>query len=217
MKRLFGSKATMLTSIFAVLAFVGMLAAVANVTNFHKVQLDENQLLDSSATLRLYTGSTNVMNGALGFGDGGTVTSITLPTTTTGPNFGLKVPVSNVGAAVELGDILIATATLASGQYTGTAQVCKSTATVSTTGGPSYAVVGVAAGSIAAGAQGWMTPLGGGYAVVKATGAIAWGNVIVSSGAGFGIAAAPTAGCDFAIAISSKSATAVAGVLCIMK
>lgn len=131
------------------------------------------------------------------FGNNALVASVTLPTTTTGSNFAMQVPVYNVGAAVTQGDILIAS-------NTGTGYVTKGTATSGLT-----SIVGVAAASIASGANGWMVPRGGGYAVVHTTGTVSIGDILVSTVATAGYFAAnntPTAGTSIATAMSTGNA-----------
>jgi hypothetical protein len=122
----------------------------------------------------------------------------TLPTKTTAQKFALKVPVYNVGAtALTLGDLLISSAT-------GTGYVQISTATNGLT-----SIVGVAAASIASGAKGWMIPLGGGFGVVKTTGTINIGDLLVSTSTAngrCGASASPATGSIVGRAMSSGTA-----------
>jgi hypothetical protein len=135
--------------------------------------------------------------GPVKMGSSETGSSATVPTTTTGANFSKWVPVYNVGAAVTQGDILIAS-------NTGTGYVALAGLTNDLT-----TIVGVAAESIASGAKGWMVPRGGGFAIVKTTGAVAIGDILVSSapiggsGGRAGSDTTPTTGADFATAMSA--------------
>ena len=130
-------------------------------------------------------------------GDNSTVTSVTMPTTTTGSNFSQWVPVYNVGAAVTQGDVLIAS-------NTGTGYVMAGIASSGATN-----VVGVAAESIASAAKGWMVPLGGGYAVVHTTGTVAIGDILVTTTSAAAYLAtnnSPSAGTTVAKAMSAGTA-----------
>lgn len=129
--------------------------------------------------------------------DNSTVTSATLPTTSTGANFSTWVPVYNVGAAVTQGDVLIAS-------NTGTGYVMAGIASSGLTN-----VVGVAAESIASAAKGWMVSLGGGYAVVHTTGTVAIGDVLVTTTSAAAYLAtnnSPSAGTVVAKAMSAGTA-----------
>jgi hypothetical protein len=139
-----------------------------------------------------------VMSIATKRGDNSTVTSITLPTTTTASNYAQWIPVYNVGtAAAVAGDVLCSSNT-----GTGYVQVCPAT-----TGATN--VVGVAAAAIATVTKGWMVPRGGGYAVVHTTGTVNIGDLLVSTSSASGYATgntAPTSGTDFGTAMSAGTA-----------
>lgn len=202
-------------------AFVGVMpvwkyvraAQVASATNVTYLQLDGNAIYDSDGTQRLSIGSSNVLTGQLIMsgpsiaGDSATGTSVTLPTITTGSNFARWVPVYNVGAAVIAGELLISS-------NTGTAYVRGGPATTDLTN-----VVGVAAAAIASGAKGWMVPRGGGYAVVLASGTVNIGDILVSSATWAGYGAAdntPTAGANYATAMSANTTGSGSGILAII-
>lgn len=132
------------------------------------------------------------------YGNNAVTASVTLPSILTGSQFAQQVPVYNVGAAVTLGDVLIAS-------NTGTGYVAAGTATDAL-----KTIVGVAAGSIASGAKGWMVPRGGGYAVIKTTGTVAIGDILVSTGAAAGYLtgqASPVAGSIVATAMSAGTSS----------
>lgn len=191
-------KHNILSSALIITAFIGLVMGARYVTNFDKIQLDQNEILDSGGTTRLFTGARNTVNGPIAFGNASTTASVTRPTSTTGANFANWVPVYNVGVAVTLGDVLIAS-------NTGTGYVSKSAATNDLT-----TVVGVAAESIASGATGWMVPRGGGFAIVKTTGTVAIGSTLVTTTTAAGYAGAdstPTTGADFATAMEAGTAS----------
>jgi len=188
-------------------------AIVCAVYTYQKFLVDGTEIyeLQSDGSLELAGGiqvdDYAIIDGPVKQGDSGTGASVTLPTTTTGSNFGNWVPVYNVGSAVIQGQLLISS-------NTGTAYVMGAPATLDLLN-----VVGVAAESIASGAKGWMVPRGGGYAVVLASGAVNIGDVLISSGASAGYAwsdVSLTVGSGVARAMSSKSAGSGAGVLAIM-
>ncbi len=131
------------------------------------------------------------------YGNNALVTSVTMPSILTGSQFAQQVPVYNVGAAVTLGDVLIAS-------NTGTGYVMAGIASSGATN-----VVGVAAASIASGAKGWMVPLGGGYAVVHTTGTVAIGDILVTTTSAAAYLAtnnSPSAGTTVAKAMSAGTA-----------
>ena len=131
-------------------------------------------------------------------GSNGTASSVTLPTAVTGSNFADWVPCYNpTSSAIPVGSVLVAS-------NTGVAYVNISPATIDLTG-----VVGVAAAEIPATSNGWMVPRGGGYVVVKTTGTVAIGDVLITSGtvAGrLGVDNTPTTGADVAIAMDAGTA-----------
>lgn len=131
-------------------------------------------------------------------GGSSTISAVTLPTTTTASNFSQWLPVYNVGSAAAVqGSVLCSSNT-----GTGYVQVCPAT-----TGATN--VVGVAAEAIATVSNGWMVPRGGGYAVVKTTGTVNIGDLLVSTSSASGYATgntAPTSGTDFGTAMSAGTA-----------
>lgn len=136
-------------------------------------------------------------SGPTRYGNNASIASVTMPSILTGSQFAQQVPVYNVGAAVTLGDVLIAS-------NTGTGYVMAGIASSGLTN-----VVGVAAASIASGAKGWMVPLGGGYAVVHTTGTVAIGDVLVTTVSAAGYLAtnnSPGAGTTVAKAMSAGTA-----------
>lgn len=164
----------------------------------------EKYVLYQSGAIQNQSSITTV--GPIEMGDNQTAASATLPTTTTGSNFGMWVPAYNVGAAVTQGDVLCSS-------NTGTGYVAKCPATTDLT-----SVVGVAAASIASGANGWMVPRGGGYAVVHTTGTVNIGDCLVSTITASGYLTGdttPTTGADVATAMSAGTASG-GSVLAIM-
>lgn len=162
-----------------------------------------------SQIYELYSDGTVTIAGPLKSGNNYTGASVTLPTTTTGSNFGKWVPVLNIGAAVTQGTVLVS-----SNVAGGIAYVNTGAATTALT-----TVVGVAAESIASGAKGWMVPLGGGYAVVKTTGTVNIGDVLVTTTSSAGYLtgnATPVTGSDIAVAMSVGT-SAGGTILAIMK
>lgn len=154
------------------------------------------------------TPSSITLGGPLKFGSEEVATAATLPTTTTGSNFGDWVPVYNVGAAVIQGQLLISS-------NTGTAFVAGGPATQDLTN-----IVGVAAEAIASGAKGWMVPRGGGYAVILGSGTIAIGDILVSSAAAAGYGWSdntPTAGASIGRAMSTNTSGSGNPILAIME
>lgn len=187
----------------ALLITIGISLAYATVTYVQSFKVGGNYvwILES-------TGAT-LQTGAMKSGNTLTGSSLTLPTTVTGSNFSRWVPVKNIGSsAVIQGQILIAS-------NTGTGFVMGAPATLDLTN-----TVGVAAEGIASGATGWMVPRGGGYAVILASGTIAIGDVLVSSGATAGYAwsdTTPTTGAQLAIAMSANTSGSGNPILAIIE
>lgn len=190
--------------------FIGILSALVLIPltyalatySFQRYVVNDSQIYD------LRSDGTLTLAGPIKSGNNDTGASVTLPTTTTGAQFSRWVPVYNVGAAVTQGDLLISS-------NTGTAYVRVAPATLDLTN-----VVGVAAEAIASGANGWMIPRGGGYAIVHASGTISIGDVLVSSGATSGYAwsdTTPTSGAGVAIAMSANTSGSGNGILAIME
>lgn len=131
-------------------------------------------------------------------GNTATGSGVTLPTTTTGSNFASWVPIYNAGStALAQGDVIMAS-------NTGTGYGIKGTATSGLT-----SIIGVAAEAISATTNGWMVPRGGGYAVVKTTGTVNIGDLLVStiSAAGYLTGStSPTSGTDVGTALSAGTA-----------
>ena len=190
---------------------VGVLTAATAqyVTNLGILQLDQNEIRDSSGTSRIFLISSRLINnGPFAHGDSSTTSSITLPTTTTGASFSHQVPVYNPTAStLPQGTALISS-------NTGAGYVNITGTTIDLTG-----VIGVAAADIAATSKGWMIPVGGGYAIVLTTGTVAVGDVLVTSGtvAGrLGTDNTPTTGAEVAVAMTAGVA-AGSSILAIMK
>lgn len=151
-------------------------------------------------------GSTS-QTGPQKFGSTPTGSAVTLPTVATGSQFGTWIPAYNAGPAVTQGTVMCSSTT-------GTAYVGICTASSGLT-----SVAGVAAESIASATKGWIIPLGGGYAVVKTTGTVAIGDVLVTTVSAAGYLATnntPTSGT--AVAVAMSAGTAAGGTaLAIMK
>lgn len=126
--------------------------------------------IDSTRDFNLYDGDIN--QGVSG----------TRPSTTAGAYPGLTVPIYNgYSAAMAEGDVIIASVTATTSGY-GSEGALTATTTV----------LGVAAEAIAVGAIGSMRV--GGYAIVKTTGAVAIGDLLVSSAGVAGVGAVGYAG-----------------------
>jgi len=171
-------------------------------------------ILQSKAELNAPSAFTSVeASGPFASGDAtnkGGVVYVTLPSTNTGSQFAQWVPVYNpTASAIAAGTVLVS-----SNVAGGVAYINAGAATNDLT-----TVCGVAAESIAATSRGWMIPRGGGYAVVKATGIVTIGQVLVTTAAAAGYATgvtAPTTGADFGVAISSNQTQAGGVVLAIL-
>lgn len=194
-----------------VLAFVTSSFA-ANFILRHTVAGTEMDRLDANGSYSIagvfQSSNTAIIGGPIKQGNSGLGSGVTLPTTTTGSNFGDWVPVFNVGAAVTQGDVLMSS-------NTGTAYVAVCTATSGL-----KTIVGVAAESIASGANGWMVPLGGKYAIVHATNTVTYGDILVTTSAAAGYLAtnnSPTAGTEVAKALSTNAVNTGGNVLAIMQ
>lgn len=198
MKKIIKAPAFMAVAIgFVALLLMG--ATERYVTNLGILQLDQNELRNSSGVAMFYSGSSRLtVNGPVSFGNAISTASITLPSATTGSRFSTWVPVYNPTAStLAAGTVLIAS-------NTGAGYVNISPATIDVTN-----VVGVAATDIPTLTKGFMVPRGGGYAVVLTTGTITVGDVLVTSGtlAGrFGFDNTPTTGADVGIAMTAGAA-----------
>lgn len=184
-------------SLAAAVVVVGITLAYATVTYVVRYTVTGTEVFRVNND-----GSVLAQGGVTSFGPakaGNTATgaSVTMPTTTTGANYGLWRPVYNVGAAVTQGDVLIAS-------NTGTGYVMKGIASSGATN-----VIGVAAEAIASAATGWMVPLGGQYAIAHTTGTVAIGDILVTTTSAAGYLATnntPTAGTTVAKALSAGTA-----------
>lgn len=96
-------------------------------------------------------------------------TAPTLPTTTTGSQFGVKVPFYNAsGSAMAQGYVVVASAAINNTMYGSVAAITSTTT-----------VVGICEGTVASAADGYMTVAG--IALVLTTGTVAIGDLLVST------------------------------------
>lgn len=179
------------------------LAGVFAANNFQRETVNGNQIYD------LMDDGSIVHTGPNKQGNNNVGASLTLPTTTTGSQFSSAwIPVFNVSAvSIPQGTVLVAS-------NTGTGFITAGLATSGIT-----SVVGVAAETIAASSNGWMSPRGGAYAVVLATGTVAIGDILVSTVQAAGYLATnntPTAGTEVATAMSKNTTGSGGSVLAIM-
>ncbi len=173
MKKIFKNR--WLVCLFVITAFVGIarVATVENGTNVNKLVLDENKVYDSEGTLRWITGIRNAIQGAIAFGDA--ITSPTLPTYSTGDQFGVKVPFYNAtGASTAKGQVLTSSSSVSALVNIGSPFYANSVALVATT-----TVIGIADGVYASATTGWMTVSG--YALVLTTGTVMPGDVLITT------------------------------------
>lgn len=200
------SKLTLVSALGVVVLLFSLVYA-ANYAHRLTVAGSEIWRIDNDGSFQNQSSFTTI--GPVKFGNNETGSSATVPTTTTGSNFGTWVPVYNVGAAVVKGEVLISS-------NTGTGYVRGAPATENLTN-----IVGVAAEAIASGAKGWMVPRGGGYAVALGTGTIAIGDILTSSspaaGYFYGDGTPTTANAGIAIAMSANVSGSGGNVLVIMK
>lgn len=141
----------------------------------------------NGATIDSATGELTLYTGDLVLGGIGTVPSQS-------NYFGVDIPFHNIGAALAQGDVVVAS-------NTGTGYVMKSPATIDLT-----SVVGVAQGTIASGAVGYIRVAG--LAIVKSTGTVAIGDALVSTGTAGGYVGAdttPTTGAKIGVALEAGS------------
>lgn len=154
--------------------------------------------IDSARDMSLYDG--DLVLGAAG----------STPSKTAGAYPGYMIQFYNAsGASVSEGDVLVSSVTA----NTSTGYTTLTTVVETTT------VLGIAAGTVANGAVGWMRV--GGWAVVKATGAIGIGDVVVTSATagycGKAVSTNTVVGASIGKAASTNSPTAASGSTILVK
>ena len=165
--------------------------ALNNIDVFRITSTGDIKITDTSSYTALSIDSTSggldVYNGSLTLGAIGTTPSLS-------NYFSIKVPCYNVGAAVTVGTVMVAS-------NTGTGYCSQSPATLDLTN-----VIGIAAGSIASGAVGNIVISG--YGIIKTTGTVSIGDALVSTGTSAGYAGAdttPTTGAKIGVAMKAGS------------
>lgn len=171
--------------------FAGLVfAASNNFTDFWTIN-GSGSLVNTAIAWIDSTRDFSLYDGDLVFGGSGS-----RPTTTAGTYPGEMVPYFNAGpSSITEGQVIVALGTSTTSGH-GVLTTAVSTTTV----------IGVAAGTTATGAVGWMRT--GGWAIVTATNAVKMGDLLTSTGpAGFcAVAASPSVGTVIGKAMSTQSA-----------
>jgi hypothetical protein len=150
-------KRVVLATAFVAIAFSTLYAA--NYLVRYTVAGSQQYVLENDGT--------STQRGAAKFGDD--QTDPTLPTLITADDFGIKMPFYNAsGASMSRGQVVLASATATTANYSSVASVLSTTTWV-----------GICDGTVANGETGWMTVSG--YAAVLTTATVKIGDILVST------------------------------------